>query len=156
MVSRIYPSHPLVGVGAVVLVGDNVLLVKRAAPPGKGKWSIPGGLVEVGEKLGDAVLRELYEETGVTGSVVGLIDVFEYIELDSNGNVRYHYILLDFLVKPNNMNVRASSDVLDARFYSIDYALRELELTKTTRRLLEKIKRHGVRVVSYFDILAHG
>ena len=154
MTSRIYPSYPLVGVGAVVLVGNKVLLVKRAAPPGKGKWSIPGGLVEVGEKLRDAVLRELHEETGITGNVVGLIDVFEYIELDNNSNVKYHYILLDFLVKPNSMNIRASSDVLDARFYSIEYALRELELTKTTRKLLEKIDKYGARIVDYFDILS--
>lgn len=140
---REYPEYPIVGVGAVVIVDNKILLVRRASPPGKGKWSIPGGVPEVGEKLKDAVLRELYEETGVKGRVLGLIDVEEYIEYDKENKVRYHYVLLDFLVEPvDEAKPRASTDALEARFWNIDQALETLELTISTRKLLLKIKQY--------------
>lgn len=143
---REYPEYPIVGVGAVVLIDGRVLLVRRAYPPGKGKWSIPGGLPEVGERLRDAVLRELYEEAGVKGRVLGLIDVEEYIEYDEGGRVRYHYVLLDFLVEPmGRVEPKASTDALEARFWSIDRALKMLELTVSTRKLLLKIKQYKGR-----------
>ena len=136
---RRYPSHPLVGVGAVVLDGDKVLLVRRAAPPGKGKWGIPGGLVELGETIGEAAVRELYEETGVKGKPVGVIDVEEYIERDQNGRVVYHYVIIDVLVEPlGEVSLEARSDALEARFYGIEEAL-GLELTSSTRRFLNKL-----------------
>ena len=142
-IPREYPDYPMVGVGAVVIVNGKILLVKRASPPGRGRWSIPGGVPEVGEKLKDAVLRELYEETGVRGRVLGLIDVEEYIEYDKEDKVRYHYVLLDFLVEPiGEVEPKASSDALEARFWSIEYALKSLELTISTRKLLAKIKRY--------------
>jgi len=140
---REYPEHPIVGVGAVVIVDNKILLVRRASPPGKGKWSIPGGVPEVGEKLKDAVLRELYEETGVKGRVLGLIDVEEYIEYDKENKIRYHYILLDFLVEPvDEVKPKASTDALEALFWNIDQALETLELTSSTRKLLLKIKQY--------------
>jgi len=141
--SREYPEYPIVGVGAVVIVDDKILLVRRASPPGRGKWSIPGGVPEVGEKLRDAVLRELYEETGVKGRVLGLIDVEEYIEYDKENKIRYHYVLLDFLVEPvDKAKPKASTDALEAQFWNIDQALETLELTISTRKLLLKIKQY--------------
>ncbi len=153
VINRVYPSHPLIGVGAVVLTSGKILLVKRASPPGKGKWSIPGGLVEVGEPLVRAVLRELYEETMVKGEVVGLVDVFEYIEFNSSGRAKYHYVILDFLVEPHNTDIKASSDVVDAGFYDLDYAISKLTLTKTTKRLLNKILSQGLKVIEHVDVL---
>ena len=137
--SRRYPKHPLVGVGAVILVEDKVLLVRRAAPPGRGKWSIPGGLIEVGESLGDAAIRELYEETGIRAKPVGVIDVEEYIERDPEGEVVYHYVIIDVLVEPvGRLEPRAQSDALEVGLFSISDAL-ELELTSSTRRFLGKL-----------------
>ncbi len=136
---RRYPKHPLVGVGAVVLVNGKVLLVRRATPPGKGKWSIPGGLVEVGESLGDAAVRELYEETSVRARPIGVIDVEEYIERDMEGKVVYHYVIIDVLVKPiGKLEPHPQSDALEVRLFNISDALK-LELTSSTRRFLSKL-----------------
>jgi len=146
---RRYPLYPLVGVGAVVLREDKVLLVRRAAPPGKGKWSIPGGLVEVGERLGDAAVRELYEETGVRAKPVGVIDIEEYIERDPSGRVVYHYVIVDVLVEPfGDLNPSPRSDALDVGFFSIRDALK-MELTTSTRRFLHKLLENAgsIRVI---------
>ena len=134
-VKRKFPSTPLLGVGALVIRNREVLLVKRGYPPGKGLWSIPGGLVNVGEKLDEAVLRELYEETGVKGSDPKLLAITEIIIWSSN-RVKYHYIVLDFLVKPLTRDVIAGGDVVEARFFDIREALRSLKLTPGTKKLL--------------------
>ena len=142
---REYPDYPIVGVGAIVVKdNDEILLVKRKFEPSKGKWSIPGGLVEVGEKLEDAVLRELEEETGIKGQVVRPIVICEYIEKDSLGKVKYHFVIIDFLVKPLNLDLRVGSDVEDVKFFNINYALSKLELSQITRKLLERMCRLGV------------
>jgi len=111
---------------------------KRKSEPGKGKYSIPGGLVEVGEKLIDAAKRELKEETSIDCKILGIIHVDEVIVRDRDGRVRWHYILIDFLAEPLSKNARASSDAEEAVWVSIDKAL-ELNLTKSTRRLIEKL-----------------
>ena len=95
---REYPEHPLVGVGAVAVHNDKVLLVKRGHPPGVGLWSIPGGLVELGEKIEDAVKREFQEETGLICEVRDLIQVSQVIIRDDHGRIKWHYIILDYLV----------------------------------------------------------
>lgn len=136
---RRYPQHPLVGVGAVVLVNNKILLVQRAAQPGKGKWSIPGGLVEVGENLGSAAVRELYEETGLRARPIGVIDVEEYIERDWEDKVIYHYVIIDILVEPiGDLEPHPQSDAVNAGLFDISDALR-LELTSSTRRFLDKL-----------------
>ncbi|MGQ4892699.1 MAG: NUDIX hydrolase [Candidatus Njordarchaeia archaeon] len=137
---RVYPEKPLIGVGAVVFNKSNeILLVKRGNPPGEDMWSIPGGLVEVGETLEHATLRELAEETGIKGKIVEPIDVFEVIVKDASGKVRYHYVIIDFLVEPVNERAVASDDAKDAGWFSIKEALK-LRLTKPTKTLLEKLK----------------
>ena len=137
---RMYPDRPYVAVGILVVDIDSkdVLLIKRASEPGKGKYSIPGGLVEVGEKLIDAAKRELKEETSIDCKILGIIHVDEVIVRDRDGRVRWHYILIDFLAEPLSKNARASSDAEEAVWVSIDKAL-ELNLTKSTRRLIEKL-----------------
>lgn len=136
---REYPSHPLLGVSALVIDKGRVLLVRRASDPGKGLWSLPGGLVEVGESLKDAVLRELKEESGIVGDVKRLLDVGEYIERDERGSVRYHYVLLVFLVEPRGGTPRPASDVLEVAYVTLDEAL-NMPLTKTTRKVLSALR----------------
>ena len=151
---RRYPSVPLVGVGAVVLLDNKILLVRRGNPPGKGLWSIPGGLVKVNETLEEAVIRELYEETKIKGRVIGPIDIFQVIIKDENDKVKYHYILIDFLMKPEKENVNPipSTDALSAEFFDIETAMR-LNLTKPTRMLLEQIKKNEMKIVPMFSTI---
>lgn len=135
---RTYPSKPLVGVGAVAIKNGKILLVKRAFEPGAGKWSIPGGLVEVGEKLSDACSRETEEETGIKVEVLELINVFDMIDRDEDGKARYHYVLVDFLAKPVGGEERKSEEVSEIAWVDYQEAKR-MDLTKTARRALEEL-----------------
>jgi ADP-ribose pyrophosphatase YjhB (NUDIX family) len=110
---RIYPEQPIVGVGAVVLEGNRVLLVKRANEPLKGEWSLPGGAVDVGESLGDAVRREVREETCLDIEVGPIVEVVDRIRREADGRVRFHYVLVDFLCRPLGGIARAASDAAD-------------------------------------------
>ena len=149
---RIYPEKPLIGVGAVVLNKNNeIILVKRGNPPGKDLWSIPGGLVEVGESLGEAALRELMEETSVKGRIKQPIDIFEVIVKDVSGKVKYHYVIVDFLVEPLNERIVARDDAKDVKWFSINDVL-ELKLTKSTRILLEKLKNGRMRNFPIYNV----
>ena len=95
---RRYPSAPVVGVGGVVISPEQaVLLVRRAHPPAQGQWSIPGGVVELGEPLATACKREVAEETGIEVSVGPVVEVVERIRRDEAGAVEYHYVIVDFL-----------------------------------------------------------
>ena len=98
--SRSYPSHPVPGVGAVILDGDRVVLVRRGREPLKGFWSIPGGGLELGESLLDAVRREVREEVGLEIEVLGMVEIFERILRDGDQRVQYHYVLIDYFCKP--------------------------------------------------------
>ncbi len=95
--SRQYPSQPIVGVGAVILHQGRVLLARRGNPPLAGEWSIPGGKLELGEKLRDGLEREVREETGLKVEAAELLDVFDSIFTDAEGRTEYHYVLVDFL-----------------------------------------------------------
>ncbi len=107
---RQYPERPVVGVGAVVLDGHKILLEKRKNEPSKGKWSVPGGLVELGESVEEAVVREVREETGLKVSEPRLVDVVNYVGLGEKGAVIYHYVILDYLVTVQSGKVKAASD----------------------------------------------
>ncbi|MCE7985410.1 MAG: NUDIX domain-containing protein [Caldilinea sp. CFX5] len=96
-VSRRYPAAPLVGVGVVVLNGQGeVLLIKRGKPPRAGEWSLPGGLIDLGERLEDAARREVQEECGITIAIGGFVATFEPIIYDAAGEIEYHYVLIDY------------------------------------------------------------
>jgi 8-oxo-dGTP diphosphatase len=115
-VSREYPERPIVGVGAVIIVppGGGVVLVRRKFNPLAGQWSLPGGAVDLGETLEQAIVREVLEETGLTINVEGIVDVFDRVLLDPDGRVRYHYVLIDYVCCPTGGALCAGSDVSDA------------------------------------------
>lgn len=118
--SREYPDAPRVGVGAVVLHRGRVLLVRRGREPSLGKWSLPGGLVQLGETTAEAVRRELREECGLEGRVEGVAGVVDRIVRDAQGRVRYHYVLVDYLVLVESDAVVAGSDAAEARWVDVE------------------------------------
>jgi mutator protein MutT len=107
---RVYPDRPIVGVGAIVLDADRVLLVKRANEPLKGEWSVPGGVVDVGETLEEAIRREVREETCLDIEVGPIVDVLDRIRYDPEGRVKFHYVLIDFLCRPLGGTLQCASD----------------------------------------------
>jgi ADP-ribose pyrophosphatase YjhB (NUDIX family) len=115
---REYPDAPRVGVGAVVLEGDRVLLVQRGRPPSQGKWSLPGGLVHLGERLEDAVRREVTEECGLAVRVLDVCGVIDRVVRDGGAGdadrVRYHWVIVDYVAEPAGGTLRAASDAADA------------------------------------------
>ncbi len=137
---REYPAAPLLGVGAIIVDGPRVLLVQRGRPPAVGKWSIPGGLVDVGEPVEAAVRREVAEESGLTVRLHGLVGVVDRIIRDAAGRVQYHYVLLDFLASPESGTACAGSDARALRWSTVE-ELRRLETTEgleaTIRRALD-------------------
>lgn len=137
---RVYPEKPLVGVGAVIHANNKILFIRRANEPGRGLWSIPGGLVEVGETLRDAVKREVEEETGVKIEVGNLIDVMENIIRDEDGKVKFHYILVNFEAKPitEDINISSLSEVLEARWFTLE-EIKDIPITNTARLLLKRV-----------------
>lgn len=118
--SRRYPERPLVGVGGVVIKDGQVLLVRRGRPPAKGQWSIPGGLVHVGEALAAALERELAEETGLKIRVGPLVYVMERVVPDGQGRIAYHYVVLDYLCDWLSGQPRPSSDADAAGWFDLD------------------------------------
>ena len=121
---RDYPDRPFLGVGAVIIDDNRVLLVRRANPPLQGEWSIPGGLVETGETTRDAIVREVLEETALHVEVAVLMEVFERILRDNQSRVQYHYVLLDYQCRVLSGEAHAGSDVSAVRWATLD----ELEL----------------------------
>ncbi len=134
---REYPSAPLVGVGAIVVDRDRVLLVQRGRPPAVGRWSLPGGLVDVGEAVEEAVRREVAEECGLTVRLHGLVGFVDRIVRDPEGRVQYHYVLLDFLAVPESGTACAGSDARALRWST----LAELRTLETTEGLDTMIRR---------------
>ncbi|MBI3859439.1 MAG: NUDIX hydrolase [Thaumarchaeota archaeon] len=117
-VPRQYPTRPLVGAGAVVHRRHKVLLIRRKFPPNEGLWALPGGLVEIGEKVESAVLREVKEETGLKVSLERLLNVSTEIHLDFRGGVRYHYVLVDYVASARKGRVRLNPESSAARWFS--------------------------------------
>lgn len=117
--SRQYPARPLLGVGAIVFDGDSVLLIERGQEPLKGYWTLPGGLVEVGERLEDAVIREMQEETGLTVKPLDIVTVFQRIMHDEDGRPEFHYVIVDYLCERVSGDLCAASDVARAEFVPI-------------------------------------
>ena len=115
MLQREYPLAPLVGVGAVIVKDGRVLLVQRGTEPALGRWSIPGGLIEVGEALSEAVVREVHEETGLEIEPVELVELLDRIHRDGD-RVRYHYVIADYLCRVVSGTLNAASDAAAVRW----------------------------------------
>lgn len=145
---RDYPEHPIVGVGAVIVQAGRVLLVRRDTEPLRGEWSVPGGMLELGEKLRDGVRREVLEETGIEVETGEVLEVFDSIFTDALGRTQYHYVLVDYLCKPLSGEARAGSDVSDVRWVSAD-ALAAMGL----RQSIEQVVRKGLSVIAKPDVL---
>ena len=126
--SREYPSHPRVGVGAVILDGRRVLLVKRGGQPSAGKWSLPGGLVDLGETTTEAIAREVAEECGLRIRIAGLAGIVDRVVRDDAGRVRYHWVLVDYLAYPEAGTAVAGSDAADVQWIDVD-AVERLDIT---------------------------
>jgi len=133
---REYPDRPLIGVGAIIVEHDRVVLVKRAHPPLAGEWSIPGGVLEVGETLREGVVRESREETGLTVEPLDLLGVFDRVLRDDRGAVLYHYVLVDFLCKPLAGDLHAAGDAEDARWLTAE-EVAALPLAKDTAEVIK-------------------
>lgn len=134
---REFPEHPLVGVGAIIIEPPRVLLVKRAHPPIQGQWSIPGGVLEVGEMVREAAIREAREETGLIVEPGELLGVFDRVLRDSEQRVQYHYVLIDFLCKPVGGELRAASDAEEVRWFTLEQ-LPALNLAQDTQEVIRK------------------
>ena len=135
--SRQYPDRPIVGVAAVVIEDDRVVLVRRGSPPAYGEWSLPGGAVEPGETLEEAVVREVKEEIGLEVEVVELVAVLDRIFLDPEGEVQFHYVLMDFLCRRSGGRLRASSDAISCA-QVVFAALSRYRLTQETREVINR------------------
>ena len=135
---RRYPSRPLVGVGAVILSDEgHVLLVRRRHEPLAGQWSLPGGMLELGETLEAGVAREMLEETGLVVGVGPVVEVFDRILLDDTGRVRYHFVLVDYLCRVRGGSLAAASDVEAAEF-APPATLPSYRLAEKAKSVIEK------------------
>ena len=137
MSSRRYPDRPILGVGALIFHDDCVLLVERAKEPLKGYWSLPGGVVEVGETLEQAIRREVREETGLEIEIVEILEVFERITPDAGGRPEYHFVLIDYLCRASDRTACPASDVARVAWVRRDEIAR-YRITEGTPPLIEK------------------
>ncbi|MGO9011541.1 MAG: NUDIX hydrolase [Bryobacteraceae bacterium] len=135
--SRRYPGRPLLGVGAVVFREGMILLIQRGQEPLKGWWTLPGGLVETGERLEAAVRRETLEETGLNVTPAGIAAVFERIMPDRDGRTEFHYVIVDYLCQVESGTVQAASDVAAAGWFTLD-EMRALKMASGTAGVIHK------------------
>jgi 8-oxo-dGTP diphosphatase len=148
--ARQYPSRPMVGVGATVLRGDQVLIIQRGRQPAYGLWSVPSGLVELGESLHEAIRREIREEAGLEIEIVDVVAILDRVIPDVKGQVEYHYVLIDFLCRCEMGEPLPGSDALDCRFVSLA-DLPRYPLTSGTLAVVHKARSlaQGSRIQVY-------
>jgi ADP-ribose pyrophosphatase YjhB (NUDIX family) len=135
--TRKYPNRPLIGVGSIIIENDQVVLVKRAHPPIQGQWSIPGGVLEVGELVREAAIREAREETGLIVDPGELLGVFDRVLRDLDNRVQYHYVLIDFLCRRVDGELLAASDAAEVRWFT-RAELPSLNLAQDTLEVIHK------------------
>jgi 8-oxo-dGTP diphosphatase len=136
--SREYPSRPIPGVGVVVRKGDQILLIRRDNPPRRGEWSIPGGAVELGETWRETAVREVREECGIEIKLGEVIDAIDILQRDRDERAQYHYAIVDFAATYASGELRAASDVLDARWVAPS-ELDAFNLPELAREVIDKL-----------------
>ena len=141
---RLYPSHPMVGVGVVVWHGGHVLLIKRSKPPRAGQWSLPGGAQQLGERLAETACREVLEEAGIEIRLGEIVATLDLIDRDDSGQVRYHYTLVDFVAEALQETLRAGDDAADARWFARD-EIDGLGLWSETIRIIDLAEQKRAR-----------
>jgi 8-oxo-dGTP diphosphatase len=134
---RLYPKEPIVGVGAVITCNGRILLEKRKSEPGRTKWSIPGGLVELGESVEQTVVREVKEETNLEVEKPELVDVVNSVTLDENGKIKYHFVIVDYCVKLKGGMLKAADDAAELRWVPFD-EVENYDLTKSFREFFQR------------------
>lgn len=134
---REYPQRPIIAVGGVVIHAGRALLVRRGQPPLEGRWSIPGGILEIGETITSAIERELKEETGVSVRVLGLLEIYEKVLRDSDNRPQYHFVILDYMCEFVEGVAAAAGDVTDAEWVA-EEDLEKLQLTSAALRVVKK------------------
>ena len=135
-----YPQRPQVGVGVVVWRGDEFLLIRRGKPPRYGQWSIPGGRQELGETTRETAVREIKEETNLEIELIGLVDVYDAIRVDTNGTIASHFTLIDFTAHWASGEAIAGDDAIGVGWFKLD-DLAELKLWKETEHVI-RASRH--------------
>jgi mutator protein MutT len=135
--SRRYPSRPFLGVGALIFEDGRILLAERGKEPLKGYWSLPGGIVETGEKLEEGIRREVSEETGLDVEPYFMFEIFERIIPDAEGKPEYHYVLIDYLCRRLSGEPIAASDVSRLAWVA-QPNLRDYRLTEGTLGVIER------------------
>ncbi len=149
--NRRYPDKPYVGVGAIIFRENKVLLIRRGSSPALGKWSIPGGLVELGESLDAAVRREILEEVGLEIKVIDLVAALDRVIFDENGRIEYHYVLLDFLCESAKGDPLAATDADECIFIPID-ELPSFDLTRGTEKVIRRaFEKLNEKVIPVYD-----
>jgi len=137
MMTREYPDRPLIGVGAIIVENNRVVVVRRAHEPLKGQWSVPGGVLELGETLHSGAAREALEETGLVVEVGEVLEVFDRIMRDGYGRVQFHYVLIDFLCRRVSGELRAGEDASEARWVTAE-ELRNFPIADSAQAVLSK------------------
>ena len=145
---RLYPDQPVVGIGAVIINQGKIALIKRGNEPSKGKWTIPGGLVELGESLEAAVIRETKEEVCLDVENPCLIGVVDNVDLDEQGKVKYHYVIIDYLVHVKAGAIKAASDAAELRWVPFD-EVETYNLTVSFRLFFRQNRERLEKISSY-------
>jgi 8-oxo-dGTP diphosphatase len=134
---RLYPKQPIIGVGAVIICKGKILLEKRKGEPGRGKWTVPGGLVELGESAEQTVMREVKEETNLEVEQPKLIDVVNNVTLDEDGRIKYHFVIVDYFVKLKGGKLKAADDAAELRWVKFS-EVENYDLTKSFREFFQR------------------
>ncbi len=137
MLNRLYPEQPLVGIGAIIICNGKILLEKRKGEPGRDKWTVPGGLVELGESAEQTVMREVKEETNLEVEQPELVDVVNSVTTDENDKIKYHFVIVDYFVKLKGGTLKAADDAAELRWVEFS-EVENYDLTRSFREFFQR------------------